>query len=164
MKRLILLLIAVVALSGCALTPDDSTVGNYESILKLEDWQVGHNYYTLNNEKNTFVYSTKNGKKTPVDFLFLSVDPQLLSDYEAALIAKGIKREDLEMIRGGQIKPGMSKAAIYAAWGSPDDIDYSHHATGDSFEFLIYGRGAYVNTQYVYLQNGAVTSISGRRK
>jgi|CEGE01.1.fsa_nt_gi hypothetical protein len=68
------------------------------------------------------------------------------------------RRLNKEAIRNKQVRLSMTKSDVLASWGRPSDINRSIRSSGVS-EQWVYDRGRN-GSQYVYFDNGIVTSIS----
>jgi hypothetical protein len=62
----------------------------------------------------------------------------------------------------GQVFPGMNEQEVVQSWGRPTRINRSVRANSVS-EQWIYERGEVGSNQYLYLENGVLTSIQSPR-
>ena len=78
----------------------------------------------------------------------------------AHYLAEGkIRRSMVPSIRNRQVKLGMNGLEVQLAWGPPDRNNETVSVYGGRREQWVY-RYAQFRSQYVYLENGRVTSIS----
>lgn len=74
-------------------------------------------------------------------------------------IADGkIRRGFADQIKAGKVALGMNMVEVILAWGQPHDANSRVSRLGRS-EQWVYRRGRF-DAQYVYFENGVVTSIS----
>lgn len=63
-----------------------------------------------------------------------------------------------EAIRDKRVMIGMTKEDVIASWGRPSDINRTVRSSGVREQWVYRRKSG--NTQYVYIRNGKVTSIS----
>lgn len=80
----------------------------------------------------------------------LNVEPAVDPLSRAGRIASAVAR--------GRVMVGMTQAQVLQSWGPPDKKNRSIRATGTS-EQWIYNRGDIGRDQYLYLEDGLLTSV-----
>ena len=63
-------------------------------------------------------------------------------------------------IATGRVGPGMTAAQVRASWGSPHKINQSVYTSGVAEQWIYYRDANHIRAQYVYFQNGVVSSVS----
>lgn len=82
---------------------------------------------------------------------------QQLNYYQRQKVRLDIKREFDYAIASHEIKLGMTEEMVIQSWGNPAKVNTTVHNGGKS-EQWVYRRGK-VKSDYVYLENGIVTSV-----
>lgn len=67
-------------------------------------------------------------------------------------ICKGLSKWEKKLVKNGEITLGMSEKALVCSWGKADHINKSVGPWG------VHKQWVYGNGQYVYTENGKVTS------
>lgn len=155
MKHLLILLFSLL-FSGCV-SPVASNIEQFDlSKLREIDLQTLCMDYQ--------VYKRDNARSSGKSALQMSVEqtgfynlasPLAMSQLETVMLEKGITPEELSAIKSDQVFIGMSRNALYAAWGKPHIENVTTTATGTRIQHVFRS----YHSNYVYTQDGIITAI-----
>lgn len=132
MKQIVLVLIVLALVVGCAGSPANLATMNETQLSTVTDDQLisalGNRIYR-NNQM-----------------------------FQEALQRSLLTEDEIVLIKDRKIRIGMSETALIASWGSPNKINRSVGNYGVHKQYIYGSYSRYSSRTYVYVENGKVTS------
>lgn len=162
-KLKILSVLIVCCLGGCATQITSLDVDT--AVKSYKTWQIASDYYYARTGTKGYLYSLGTGGKgstildTPEAVL---VEPDVLAQYEEALLRSGLPERELEAARLGRVYVGMSSDGAIAAWGRPGNVNRTTTAAGSNQQWVYYERlssGLRMPIKYLYFEHDRITAI-----
>ncbi len=153
---LILPFMFLVSITGCV-SPVVSDVKAFDldKLRALDRPTLCKDYYTFRKDNSRAEGKSRALMSIENTGFYNLASPEAMSQLETVLLEKGITEEELEAARNGSVFIGMSRDALYAAWGKP----YTENRTILANKVRIQHVFTFGGRRYAYTENGFVTAI-----
>jgi hypothetical protein len=143
-------------LAGCV-TPIVSDVQSFdvEKLSRLPLETICQDYATYRDSNKRAEGKSRTLMALEASTLYNLASPKAMTQLETVMLEKGITPDELEAIRRGEAFIGMSRNALYAAWGKP----YTDNKTVTANGLRIQHVYTFGGRHYAYTQNDIVTAL-----